>query len=88
MDKSIINRISELEKLFPLYNFNVEEHINSTIELIENILGYEVKDRIKLPKYKYMSENVLDKEIFRCLSVNELRELAYSQNNKNELINK
>lgn len=83
MNKSVINRILKLEKLFPLYNFNVEEHINSTIELIENILGYKVKGRINLSNPKYISEYALDKEVFRFLNIGELQKIAYYNNKIN-----
>ncbi len=77
MNKSIEKRMSKLEMIFPVPKFDTKEVIENVIEEIEMILQYEVKDRIKLSKSKYFDKDVLVREIFSCLTKEELRIIAY-----------
>jgi len=81
IDKSILNRIEKLEILYPIINFDTEEYTRNIIEELEAVLQYSIKDRIKLPKAKYYDIDTLYSDIFSFLSIEELRKIAYYNEN-------
>lgn len=85
LDKGILNRITKLELLYPVIDFNVEENIKNIIEELETVLQYEIKGRIQLPNKKYFNLDRLYKDIFSFLTIEELRLIAYS-NNKDKTV--
>ena len=84
IDKSILHRIEQLEKQYPIANFDMEEYTKNIIEELEAVLQYSIRDRIKLPKTKYYDIDTLYSDIFSFLSTKELRIIAY-YNDNNEI---
>lgn len=83
LDKSIYNRITKLEVLYPIIDFDAKEYTKNIIEELESVLQYPIRDRIKLPKEHYFDIDTLYRDIFHFLSVEELRIIAYC-NEKNK----
>ena len=77
IEKSIYSRIDKLEAEYPPMNFDIQEHIIEIITPIENYFGYNIRDRIKIPDYKYIDEDTLDREIYSFLTTEELKKLVY-----------
>ena len=76
MKQEIINRIIELEKQFSTNDFNEEEYINNLIETLEHILQYEIRDRVVFKQIDYRD---IDRSIFKFLTKEELRIIAYGK---------
>ena len=77
MNKKILDRILELEELFTIKDYNVEEIIQEIITMLENILNCNVANRIDLEKIDYENEDTIERSIFRFLTIEELRYIAY-----------
>ena len=77
IDKSIYNKIDILEANYPPMNFNIQKHIIEIITPIENYFRYKIRDRIKIPNYKYLDEDTLDREIYSFLTTEELKKLVH-----------
>lgn len=77
IDKNILHRIEQLEKQYPIVNFDTKEYIKNIITELEAVLQYPIRDRIKLPKEKYFNIDTLYSNIFHFLSTEELRKIAY-----------
>lgn len=82
ISKRILNRIEQLEKQYPVANLDTKEYTKNIITELEAVLEYEIKDRIKLPKEKYFSIDAFYNDIFKFLSIEELRKIAYYSNNE------
>ena len=86
INKSMLNKILKLEEQYSIININIEEYANNVIEVIETILEYEIKSRIKI-KDKYSKIDSLENDIFSFLTVEELRRIAYySRDEKRKVI--
>ena len=72
MDKTIINRVEELEKKYPPMDFNVEDYIQEWCNIIEHGLHYSIRNRIQIPNYTYIDKNTLTRQILAFLTDNEL----------------
>ena len=83
IDKKIIGRIVELEKQYPVADFDVEEYTKQIIAMLENAL--ERKLTINLPQKKYLDKETLAIDIYKLLPIEDLRALVYG---KNKTINK
>lgn len=85
LEKNILNRIKKLEIQYPIIDFNTEEYANNIIEELEAVFQYPIKERIKLPKEHYFDIDTLYRDIFSFLTVEELRTIAYyNENNKSD----
>lgn len=75
----ILNRISEIEKIYYVEYFDKEKYIKETMIVFENILKIDIRNKIKLSKKNYKNrEEILD-EILKFLTVEQLRKIAYYQ---------
>lgn len=73
---NILSRILKLEETFPTTNYDIKEHIQNLIIELENFLGYSISERFILPEFNNNVEE-LEKIIFKSLTVDELRKIAY-----------
>lgn len=74
IDKNIFKKILELEKLYPVSEFDVEKYTKEYISMLENILGHKLL--INLPNTKYYDKDILERDILKCLTVEDLRFIA------------
>jgi len=65
MLRSVINRISKLEKRFPIANFDAQELFENVISEIETVLQYNIKDRYvcKISKSISRCKNLIEMEM-------------------------
>ena len=79
IDKDILNRISKLEERIPLFHYDIDEYIAQTIKELENFLGYSIKENIDFSKLDYTNIDFLERSIISCLSIEELKKIAYGK---------
>ncbi len=82
MNKELIKRILEIEKKFPIKDYNVDEHIEEIVKIIEAVLEYKIADRIKLDEVDCTNKDSIERSIFKILTIEELRYISYYPNYK------
>ena len=77
IDKSILNRIEQLEIKYPYVDIDATKtQIDLLIEFLENYFGYNIRSRIDFSKLEYKNTDDPEKELFNQLTEEELKELA------------
>ncbi len=77
ISKKIINKIMLLEETYKIEYFNIEEHTQRIINMLENALGHKLT--INLSCDKYFDKRTLEIDIYKQLSIEDLRTLAYGK---------
>lgn len=75
IDKKTINRIKELESIYYVEDFDVNEYKQEIITMLEGALGHKIN--ITLLNNKYFSKKDLERDIFEQLSIEDLSTLVY-----------
>lgn len=79
-NKKSLEKIYKLEKKYYIENFNKDEYAINFLEILENLLNREIRNRIDLKSIKKKNKDELEREILKTLSVEELKIIVYCEN--------
>lgn len=80
INKKFLEEIYKLEKKYYIEHFNKEEYIKNFLEILENLLNKEIRNRVDLKSIKGRNRDEIEREILKTLSVEELKVIVYYEN--------